>query len=33
LGLPVRFVGLGETFDDLEPFDAERFAANLVGTS
>ncbi|HZM27329.1 MAG TPA: signal recognition particle-docking protein FtsY [Gemmatimonadales bacterium] len=33
LGLPIRFVGLGETLDDLEPFDAERFAANLVGTS
>src|SRR4029453_12799498 len=29
LGLPIRFVGLGETLDDLEPFDAERFAANL----
>jgi fused signal recognition particle receptor len=33
LGLPVRFVGLGETLDDLEPFDAERFAANLVGAA
>jgi fused signal recognition particle receptor len=31
LSLPIRFVGLGETLDDLEPFDAERFAANLVG--
>jgi len=31
LGLPIRFVGLGESLDDLEPFDAERFAANLVG--
>lgn len=31
LSLPIRFVGLGETVDDLEPFDAERFAANLVG--
>ncbi|HEX5388115.1 MAG TPA: signal recognition particle-docking protein FtsY [Gemmatimonadales bacterium] len=31
LALPIRFVGLGEGVDDLEPFDAERFAANLVG--
>ncbi|HET7598936.1 MAG TPA: signaling recognition particle receptor family protein, partial [Gemmatimonadales bacterium] len=31
LQLPIRFVGLGESLDDLEPFDAERFAANLVG--
>jgi fused signal recognition particle receptor len=31
LDLPIRFVGLGETLDDLEPFDPERFAANLVG--
>ena len=31
LALPVRFVGLGESLDDLEPFDPERFAAGLVG--
>ncbi len=31
LDLPIRFVGLGEGLDDLEPFDPERFAANLVG--
>jgi fused signal recognition particle receptor len=31
LGLPIRFVGLGESLEDLEPFDAERFAANLIG--
>ena len=31
LDLPIRFVGLGETIDDLEPFDPERFAAILVG--
>ena len=30
LGLPVRFIGLGESVDDLEPFDAERFAENLL---
>lgn len=31
LALPIRFVGLGEQLDDLEPFDPEKFAANLVG--
>ena len=30
LGLPIRFVGLGESVEDLEPFDAERFAENLL---
>jgi fused signal recognition particle receptor len=30
LGLPIRFVGLGESVGDLEPFDAERFAENLL---
>lgn len=30
LGLPVRFIGLGESVEDLEPFDAERFAENLL---
>jgi fused signal recognition particle receptor len=30
LGLPIRFIGLGEGVDDLEPFDARRFAANLL---
>ncbi len=30
LGLPIRFVGLGEAVEDLEPFDAERFAENLL---
>jgi fused signal recognition particle receptor len=30
LGLPIRFIGLGESLDDLEPFDAERFAENLL---
>jgi fused signal recognition particle receptor len=30
LGLPVRFVGLGEALEDLEPFDPERFAGNLL---
>lgn len=30
LGLPIRFIGLGEGIDDLEPFDAADFAAALV---
>lgn len=30
LDLPVRFIGLGESVEDLEPFDAERFAENLL---
>ncbi len=31
LGLPIRFVGLGEQANDLIPFDAQQFADNLVG--
>ncbi|MGH8539173.1 MAG: signal recognition particle-docking protein FtsY [Stenotrophobium sp.] len=31
LSLPVRFVGLGEGVDDLEPFDAETYAEALIG--
>jgi fused signal recognition particle receptor len=30
LGLPIRFIGLGESVEDLEPFDPERFAENLL---
>ena len=30
LDLPIRFVGLGESVEDLTPFDAERFAENLL---
>jgi fused signal recognition particle receptor len=30
LGLPVKFVGVGEQIDDLMPFDAERFVAALL---
>ena len=30
LGVPIRFVGLGETIEDLAPFDAEQFAKHLV---
>lgn len=32
LGVPVRFVGVGEGIDDLQPFDAELFAAALLST-
>ena len=31
LGLPVKFVGLGETPDDVEPFDPETFVEALFG--
>jgi len=31
LSLPVRFVGLGEGIDDLEPFDAKTYAEALIG--
>lgn len=30
LGVPIKFVGLGEGPDDLAPFDAERFAEGLL---
>ena len=29
LGLPVKFIGLGEQPDDLQPFDAKQFAQAL----
>jgi fused signal recognition particle receptor len=32
LGLPVKLVGVGETLDDLQPFDAGEFARALVST-
>jgi len=31
--LPVHFIGVGETADDLQPFDATSFALALAGTS
>jgi fused signal recognition particle receptor len=31
LGVPIRYVGVGETAEDLLPFDAAAFAASLVG--
>jgi fused signal recognition particle receptor len=30
LDLPIKFVGMGEAADDLEPFDPEAFARELV---
>ena len=30
LGVPVKFVGLGEGIDDLQPFDAQEFVNDLV---
>ena len=29
LGLPIKFIGLGEQADDLQPFDADKFAEAL----
>ncbi|MNY37035.1 Signal recognition particle receptor FtsY [compost metagenome] len=31
LSLPVKFVGLGEKMDDLQPFDSEQFVHALFG--
>jgi fused signal recognition particle receptor len=31
LGVPIRYVGVGESADDLLPFEAESFARGLVG--
>jgi fused signal recognition particle receptor len=31
LGVPIRYVGVGEGVEDLLPFDADAFARNLVG--
>ena len=33
LDLPIRFLGVGEGVDDLQPFDAARFAAHLLADS
>jgi fused signal recognition particle receptor len=30
LGLPIRFLGTGESLDDLQPFDPRRFAESLL---
>jgi fused signal recognition particle receptor len=29
--LPIHFIGVGESADDLQPFDAEEFAKALAG--
>ncbi len=29
LGLPIRFIGVGETVEDLRPFEAEQFIQAL----
>lgn len=31
LGLPIRYIGVGEAIDDLRPFDAEEFVDALLG--
>ena len=31
LGVPIRYVGVGESVDDLLPFDAAAFAQGLIG--
>ena len=31
LGVPVKFVGLGEGIEDLKPFDAKEFVADMIG--
>ena len=31
LGLPVRYIGLGEQLDDMQPFDANEFVAAIFG--
>ena len=31
LGVPIRYVGVGEQVEDLLPFDAEAFADGLLG--
>jgi fused signal recognition particle receptor len=32
LGIPVKFIGLGEQLDDLQPFAPQQFAAALFGS-
>ena len=31
LGLPVRYIGLGEQLDDMQPFDAREFVSAIFG--
>ena len=30
LGVPVKFVGVGEGIDDLKPFDAKEFVQDMI---
>jgi fused signal recognition particle receptor len=30
-GIPVHYIGVGESVDDLRPFEAQGFARSLVG--
>lgn len=29
--IPIRFIGVGESIDDLQPFDAKKFVSALFG--
>jgi len=31
LGVPIKLIGVGESLDDLRPFDADSFARALLG--
>lgn len=33
LGIPIRFIGIGEGIEDLRPFDAAEFAEAMLGTA
>jgi fused signal recognition particle receptor len=33
LRIPVKFIGLGEQVDDLQPFDAKQYAEAMFGES
>jgi fused signal recognition particle receptor len=32
LGVPVRFIGIGEAAEDMQPFEAQAFADALLGS-
>jgi fused signal recognition particle receptor len=32
LGLPVRYIGVGESMDDMQPFDPDAFLTAILGT-
>ena len=33
LGIPVKFIGVGEKIDDMKPFDSKDFASALFETN